>query len=405
MTASIALPASGRSNTSQPTGPSRSTRRRVYALAHDSRHLAPGLALPGVGLAGQPEHTLADDVLVHLGGPALDRVRAAAQHARAPRGGATRRRAPSVRARRAPSGAEQVGGEQLEALVEVALSGPSRRCSRHRATSPAERPAAYPLVRQLADALLGVERRESSAAVDGVGAAAALGERARARARCPTRRCGRLRPSPRRRPSDAPTRAWRWRRASRRRRRRCAASSGTRAPSRNTSLKSMSPVRWRSGRTSTPGWCRSTRKYVMPLRFGASGSVRASSTAQSDTCAHVVHTFWPVTTHSSPSRSARVGERREVAARARLAEELAPALLVADDRRQVSAPLLVGAVREQRGRAQVEAERVQPAEVVRSELRLRSAARPHATTSRPPHAAGHVGATRPDRPNTGYHDS
>jgi len=44
----------------------------------------------------------------------------------------------------------------------------------------------------------------------------------------------------------------------------------------------------------------------MPRRLGWSGSVRASSTAKSDRCAHVVHTFWPVTTHSSPSRSARV---------------------------------------------------------------------------------------------------
>ncbi len=44
----------------------------------------------------------------------------------------------------------------------------------------------------------------------------------------------------------------------------------------------------------------------MPSRLGASGSVRASSTACVERCAHVVHTFWPLTTHSSPSRSARV---------------------------------------------------------------------------------------------------
>ena len=44
----------------------------------------------------------------------------------------------------------------------------------------------------------------------------------------------------------------------------------------------------------------------MPLRLGASGSVRASSTPKSERWAHVVHTFWPVTTQSSPSRSARV---------------------------------------------------------------------------------------------------
>ena len=42
------------------------------------------------------------------------------------------------------------------------------------------------------------------------------------------------------------------------------------------------------------------------------------------------------------------GERREVGAGARLAEELAPLLLVAHDRRQEPQPLLLGAVREQR---------------------------------------------------------
>jgi hypothetical protein len=82
--------------------------------------------------------------------------------------------------------------------------------------------------------------------------------------------------------------------------------SGTRALSRNTSLNSASPLSWRSGRTSTPGWCMSIAKYVMPSRFGAAGSVRASSIPISDWCAHVLHTFWPVTTHSSPSRTALV---------------------------------------------------------------------------------------------------
>ncbi len=44
----------------------------------------------------------------------------------------------------------------------------------------------------------------------------------------------------------------------------------------------------------------------MPRRFVTVGSVRASSTPKSDRWAHVVHTFWPVTRHSSPSRSALV---------------------------------------------------------------------------------------------------
>ncbi len=44
----------------------------------------------------------------------------------------------------------------------------------------------------------------------------------------------------------------------------------------------------------------------MPACFGASGSLRAISIAISDSCPNVVHTFWPFTIHSSPSRTAVV---------------------------------------------------------------------------------------------------
>ncbi len=40
-----------------------------------------------------------------------------------------------------------------------------------------------------------------------------------------------------------------------------------------------------NGRTVIPGVCMSTRKYEMPLCFGASGSVRASRIIQSAKCA------------------------------------------------------------------------------------------------------------------------
>ena len=66
-------------------------------------------------------------------------------------------------------------------------------------------------------------------------------------------------------------------------------------------------------------------------------------------------------------------ERREVGARARFAEQLAPHLFVAHDRREVAQPLLLGAVREQRGRREVEPERVEAAEVERRELLLDAA--------------------------------
>ncbi len=80
--------------------------------------------------------------------------------------------------------------------------------------------------------------------------------------------------------------------------------SGTRAPSMKTSLNIARPVISRSGRTSTPGWSISNAKYEMPVCFGAFGSVRAISIPRLQICAVDVHTFWPVMTHSSPSRSA-----------------------------------------------------------------------------------------------------
>ena len=47
-------------------------------------------------------------------------------------------------------------------------------------------------------------------------------------------------------------------------------------------------------------------KKLKPLCLGTSQSVRAISSAYSDVVAPDVHTFWPLTTHSSPSRTAVV---------------------------------------------------------------------------------------------------
>ena len=59
------------------------------------------------------------------------------------------------------------------------------------------------------------------------------------------------------------------------------------------------------------------------------------------------------------------GQRGQVRSRARLAEELAPHLLVAHDGGQEPQPLLLTAVGEERGRGEVEPQRVQPSQVVR----------------------------------------
>ena len=83
-------------------------------------------------------------------------------------------------------------------------------------------------------------------------------------------------------------------------------AAGTRRSSRKTSLNSAPPVACFSGRTSMPGLRMSTAKKVMPRCLGASQSVRARSMPQSATWADEVQTFWPLTTYSSPSRSALV---------------------------------------------------------------------------------------------------
>ncbi len=73
----------------------------------------------------------------------------------------------------------------------------------------------------------------------------------------------------------------------------------------NTSLNSASPVIWRSGLVSTPGPFMSTTNAVSPACLTASGSVRTTSRPHLEMCASVVQTFCPLTTHSSPSRTAR----------------------------------------------------------------------------------------------------
>jgi hypothetical protein len=75
-----------------------------------------------------------------------------------------------------------------------------------------------------------------------------------------------------------------------------------------TSLKSLfsSPQMSANGRHTTPGRSVGMISTLMPLCFGASGSVRTNVSSQSASCAPEVHTFWPLTTKWSPSRTARV---------------------------------------------------------------------------------------------------
>ena len=55
-----------------------------------------------------------------------------------------------------------------------------------------------------------------------------------------------------------------------------------------------------------PGWCMSRANHEMPLCFGTSTSVRAINMPRSAKCPPDVHTFWPFTMNTSPSRTAEV---------------------------------------------------------------------------------------------------
>ena len=74
----------------------------------------------------------------------------------------------------------------------------------------------------------------------------------------------------------------------------------------NTSLNVGPPVISVIGRISMPGRSIGQMKYEMPLCLGTSGSVRAMRMPNRAYCAPLVQIFWPLTTNSSPSRTARV---------------------------------------------------------------------------------------------------
>ncbi|CAB4886976.1 unannotated protein [freshwater metagenome] len=83
-------------------------------------------------------------------------------------------------------------------------------------------------------------------------------------------------------------------------------SAGMRTSVKKISLKCLPPSIWWIGRMSTPGRFMSMMNIEMPACLGASGFVRAMMMPYCEWWARVVHTFWPLMIHSSPSRSALV---------------------------------------------------------------------------------------------------
>jgi uncharacterized protein (TIGR03084 family) len=83
-------------------------------------------------------------------------------------------------------------------------------------------------------------------------------------------------------------------------------SEGMRTSSKKTWLKEWAPVMSMMGAVVSPGASMGQMKYEIPLRFGASGSVRASSIPHLARWPPLVQILEPLTTHSSASRTALV---------------------------------------------------------------------------------------------------
>ena len=79
-----------------------------------------------------------------------------------------------------------------------------------------------------------------------------------------------------------------------------------RTSSKNTSLNEAPPLIWRIGTIVIPGVSIGSMNAVCPACLGTAGSVRAISSPQAEKRAPELHVFCPLTTHSSPSRTARV---------------------------------------------------------------------------------------------------
>ena len=107
------------------------------------------------------------------------------------------------------------------------------------------------------------------------------------------------------------------------------AERGTRASVKKSSAKVCPPVMVVSGRASTPGVRRSTRKHVMPACFFAVGSVRTYSWHQSAKCPSEFQVFCPLSTKSSPSSTASRAQRGQVRAGVGLGHALGPDLVAA----------------------------------------------------------------------------
>ncbi len=144
-----------------------------------------------------------------------------------------------------------------------------------------------------------------------------------------------------------------------------------------------------------PSAAMSTTKAVMPSCRGTSGRCGRGRGRRSASAAIDVHTFWPVRSQP-PSTFDRLGrQRRQVAAGAGLAEQLAPRQLAPQRRADYRSCCSARAVGDERRAAPTRPTcEVGTADVTRPPAPRRSRAARAATASRP-HGAGQCGAIQP----------
>ena len=142
----------------------------------------------------------------------------------------------------------------------------------------------------------------------------------------------------------------------------------------------------------------------MPLFLARLGSVRASRIAKSASEPQVVHTFCPLTIHSSPSSTARVASdaRSEPAPGSLKSWHHFSSLRTIGPRKRrfcSSVPCANSAAAVLLSPSGLSARRLNGVSTARIAPAVSG------VTPRPPYSGAQVGMTSPDAPNTGYHAS
>ena len=339
----------------------------------DPLGVAPAETLLDVDVVGQAEHALGDDVALHLAGAAADRQRPGEQVAVVPAGVVERPRRPagaevavSVPGRNSAPPARQAvaAGQHRRGADRGRGPAPSRagRARRRAACGcsppgPAARPSAAPSA-----CACGSARARCARCRPAPSAGAAPGRLIGPSALAASIRSSAVGPLPHSTPPvdsemrSLPSVTLARRQPSLRSPTRLAA--GIRTSVKNTSLNVCPPVISVIGRISMPGASIGQMKYDTPRCFGQVGVGAGDEDAEAGVLRAARPDLLPVDDELVAVAHGPGAEVGEVAAAARLGEQLAPELLAGEDRPQVAVLLLLAAGVEDRRRRPADADRV-----------------------------------------------